>query len=212
MGKQNTSMKIQWNGTTGGVVGYSIRGHHYTRSLADNVRNPRTEAQQEARAKFAYVSQLIHDFGGIHLTGYRHYNVDINQRANFSQNLYHSAVSGNRTDGYTVDWTKVMVSKGNLAKLYQITASVAAATQTVSLSWNDNSGVGDALPTDRLLVCVFNVTKRLAIVRESLAARSAESAEVSYPSDWGGDTLYVYAGLTNGTAESQSVCMGPYTA
>lgn len=209
MGKQNTSMKIQWNGNTGGVVGYSIRGHHYTRSLADNIRNPRTEAQLEQRAKFAYVSQVAASFGAAYLEGYRHYNTTLNQRANFSKNLYHVAVSGNRTDGFTVDYTKVRPSNGNLMNPYSLSATVDATSHKATLAWSDNSGVGNATANDLVAVCVYNSTRGEYVLDIAAATRASENAELTYPTAWAGDTLYIYVWMSNNTSESLSMVKGP---
>ena len=211
MGKQNTSMKIQWNGNTGGVVGYSIRGHHYTRSLADSVRNPRTEAQLEQRAKFAYVSQLVSTFGNSYVEGYRHYNTTLNQRANFTRNLFHTAVTGNRTDGYTVDWAKVQVSRGGLSNPYNVTAAAVAADHKVALTWTDNSGVGAAAGDDTVAVTLYNATRAESLY-QTVGTRADEEAELQYPAAWQGDTLHVYLSLANGTAASDSIHAAQLTA
>lgn len=211
MGKQNTSMKIQWTGTTGGVVGYSIRGHHYTRSLAENIRNPRTEAQLEQRARFAFVSQLVSTFGNSYLEGYRHYNVTLNQRANFTKNVYHTAVTGNRTTGYTVDYSKVLVSQGNLPNPYNVVAAVSSADHKLTVGWSDNTGVGMALATDAASLTVYNATRRECLYL-TVGTRADESAEAVYPAAWTGDTLHLWLTLTSRDTASDSVYAGQYTA
>ena len=137
MGKISNNMKIHWIGQVGGLVGISSRGNAYWRSLAETVRNPRSQAQTEHRALFAFVSTLIRYIGPIYKDGYKHYNTRKTQRSNFYHQLYTEAVSGDLTSGFTVDYTKVLVSRGNLTPCHTIAASVAASMTRViqRLSW-----------------------------------------------------------------------------
>lgn len=206
MGKQNTNMKIAWTGNTGGVVGFSVRGHHYTRSLAESVRNPRTEAQLEARAKFAFVSEAVSTMAPAYLDGYLHYNATLNQRANLTRQVYSQAVTGNRTDGYSLDYSKVKMSRGNLVNPYNVTA--AATGGTVTVTWSDNSGVGNALATDKANILVYNASRKESVYKAAASARQAEEATAAYPTAWTGDTLYIYVWFSNGSAESESKALG----
>ncbi len=212
MGKSNNGMKIHWNGQVGRIVGYTSRGHDYWRSLASNYNNPRTDAQMLHRAKFAFTSAFIHDIGPAYKSGYAHYNTSKCQRANFFHQLYHDAVSGNLPSGFTIDPAKVLVSRGNLTPAYNILASIAAASHSVSFGWSDNSGVAEAKADDRLLYCIFNISRRQSIFSDNAATRADESAEASYPSAWAGDTLHIYAGWLNLSSASDSSFLGTFTA
>lgn len=99
-----------------------------------------------------------------------------------------------------------------LKPTHSIAAAVAPATQTVTISWSDNSGVGSASATDKLLYCAYNSTKQESIYSDNAATRAAETCSFTYPANWSGDTLYLYAAWTNGTSESDSTMLGFYTA
>ena len=44
------------------------------------------------------------------------------------------------------------------------------------------------------------------------ATREAETASMTYPASWAGDTIYVYAFLDNGQEAANSILLGFYTA
>ncbi len=212
MSKSRTSMKIHWNGQTGGVVGYTVRGNDFWRSMPKFYHDACNEAQQLCRAKLSFVSSFIHNIGDIYKSGYRHYNVSKCQRANFSHQIFQDALSGNLTDGLVINPADVLVARGNLTPTHSIAAAVAPATQTVTISWSDNSGVGSASATDKLLYCAYNSTKQESIYSDNAATRAAETCSFTYPANWSGDTLYLYAAWTSGTSESDSTMLGFYTA
>lgn len=212
MSKSRTSMKIHWNGQTGGVVGYTVRGNDFWRSLPNSYHDACNEAQQLSRAKLSYVSKFIHNIGGIYKAGYRHFNPSVRQRENFAHQIYQDALSGNLTDGLVINPADVLVARGGLTPTHSIAAAVAPATQTVTISWSDNSGVGDARATDKLLYCAYNATKQESVFSDNAATRADETCSFNYPADWSGDTLYLYAAWASGTSESDSSMLGFYTA
>lgn len=206
-------MKIHWQKTVGGIVGYSRLGRDYFRSLASHVFNPQTESQMEHRAKFATVSKFMTGLSAVWRYGYRWKKGEGRSSATcmFSQ-IYDEAVTGNYHDGFTIDPTKVQMSQGNLTTLHSIAASVATATQTITVSWSDNTGVGNAEPNDQLSIMAYNPTKKTSMLETHKAPREAETASMTYPSSWAGDTIYVYAFLDNGQEAANSILLGFYTA
>lgn len=212
MGKTNSAMKIHWTGQVGHIVGFSSRGHDYWRSLAENHNDAHTDAQLNHRALFAFISILIHCIGLIYKDGYRHYGTALSQRSHFFRQLYRNAVTGDLVSGFTVDYTKVLVARGNLTPPYNLLATVNQVSQTVTVSWTDNSGVGDASATDTLMYALYNASKQTNVYATRVATRADETAEFSYPAEWAGDTLYLYVAWSSGFSESDSKNLGPYTA
>lgn len=207
-------MKIHWRGTVGGIVGGRQYGQDTWRSLADSVNQPNTQAQLEARARFSFVTKAIAALGYAYRLGYKMFIGDgKGPRALFSKQVSRDAVTGDMTAGYTLDPTKVLVSRGGLTPAYNTTAVVTPATQNVTVSWTDNSGVGDAEATDQLCYLLFNASKQDSVSGEDIATRADETAEFNYPVAWAGDNLYLFL-YWNGEAKgcSQSQCLGPYTA
>ena len=214
MGVSKNAMKIHWQKTVGGVTGYSRLGRDYWRSVPNSVANPRTDAQQLVRAKMTKISQFLHQIDGIVNIGYAKYMNGqgmTNYNKAFKQ-VYHNALSGDTIEGLTIDPSKVLVSRGALTSVFVISATVAAATHTVSVNWSNNSGAGDAKATDKMAVVVYNSDKGITTFNANAAARSIESASLVYPDSWTGDTIYVYAFLQGDEANADSHYLGFFTA
>ena len=172
------------------VVGYKLRDKHYLRVYPCSFSDANTPAQQETRAKFSFVSKLIHKIGGVYRIGYKNVDSSRSEHGMFFQNLWDDAVTGNMTDGYTVDYEKVKVARGLLLPTYSMTCSVLGAQHKCSYSWTDNSGQGDAEATDKICINLYNPTKGVSMLFEDVATRSAEAVQVQYSTAWAGDTVY----------------------
>lgn len=211
MGKIKNPIQVHWTNNVGGLVGYHAYGNHYWRANAQNILNPRTARQQEARAKFAFTSELIAAFVPSYKVGYKEYAQGRSPRAEFCHQLkLAGAITGNMSDGYTVDYEKVKIAKGVLLPTYSMTCSVLGAQHKVSYSWTNNSGQGDAEASDTLVSFLYNVTKKVGMFTENVATRQTEAGQVTYPTAWAGDTIYNYVfwRKVNGTtynADSQLV-------
>lgn len=203
---------FKFHGKLDNVVGFKSRGTHYTRMSPCNREDSNSIKQQNTRSKFRVVTKFICGFGGIYKAGYRHYNTSINQRANFFRQIWDEALIGSLQEGYSVDPTKVAISRGSLTPCHTIAASVTPATQTVTISWSDNSGVGEAQPTDELMYCFFNLTKDTNIYGNNVAARDEETYSFTYPAEWAGDTCYLYVAWSSINAESVSKMLGVFSA
>ena len=187
-----TNELFKFHGKLDNVVGFKQRGKHYYRMVGCSHSDPNTPAQQEHRAKFTYVTQLIHKIGAVYKTGYALFNPEKSQRSHFFSNLWSEAVTGNMNDGYTVDYEKVKIARGLLLPTYSMTCSVLGAQHKCSYSWTDNSGQGDAEATDKICINLYNPTQGVSMMFEDVATRAAEACQVQYSTAWAGDTVYNY--------------------
>ena len=204
-------MKIHWQKTVSGVVGFSRLGRDYWRSLANNINDPKTLAQLTQRARITTVAKFLHTLAPVWQQGYNHLKGNGRSAHNLIfQQVLNNALSGNLNDGFTVDPTKVLISRGPLTSAYIISATVAPTTQTVTVSWNNNSGAGTALASDKISIFVYNATKDINAYAPSTAQRSDESATLTYNTSWSGNTIYVYAFFSDSNADSH--CLGFFTA
>lgn len=203
---------FKFHGKLDDVIGYKRYGQHYTRMGGCTRNGGNSPKQQDVRARFSAITFFIMWIGGIYKEGYRHFNSTLSARANFFRQLWYDALIGNMTDGYSIDPTKVMIARGPLTPCHTIAASVATATQTITISWSDNTGVGDAQETDQLMYCFYNMTKQTNIYGNNVAARAAETYSTTYPADWSGDTCYLYVAWSSGSTESVSKMLGVYSA
>ena len=203
---------FKFHGKLDDVVGYKRFGQHYDRMSGCTHKTSNTPKQLEIRARFKAVTSFITNIGHVYNEGYRHFNSALPARSSFFRQLWYDALIGNMTDGFSIDPTKVMIARGPLTPCHTIAASVATATQTITISWSDNTGVGDAQETDQLMYCFYNMTKQTNIYGNNVAARAAETYSTTYPADWSGDTCYLYVAWSSGSTESVSKMLGVFSA
>jgi hypothetical protein len=185
-----------WHGALGPVIGYTVRGHRYLRSMPAHVRNPRTPAQQAHRSHFSLVSTFIHTLGPIYKLGYRYHNPDLSPRANLFHHIFYDAVN---PQTLTLDPTKVLISRGTLPT-FQPTA-VTHTSSTITLRWHLTQGT----PQDQLNLLLYNVTQALSRPHYNAATRSHSRLIIPLPANWDPtDHIILYAFWHNPATLSNS--------
>ncbi|HOV36882.1 MAG TPA: DUF6266 family protein [Dysgonamonadaceae bacterium] len=199
-----------FSGKVGTVVGGSWKGISYMRSLAQNVKNPRTDAQMTQRSKFALTLAFLKPITNYVRVGFKPYATKQTAFNAAMSYIVANAVSGEYPN-HTLDFAKVLVSRGSLFPVEN--ASAEADAGKITISWTDNSGISDALPTDVAMPLVFNPLKVEAVFSTSAAARADGMAEINLPADWAGDNVEVYLGFVSadGKAIANSIYLGEKT-
>lgn len=211
MGKMYKPVKVHWNGSVDGLIGYSRYGGDYFRMHANSVANPNTNAQQDARALFAGRSEAVALLNPGYKIGLKNFVSDGKGPRAICTELNRENVTGNR-EAITINYSQLVMSKGSCPLPYNIVAVAAPATHTLTLSWTDNSGIYGAEQTDELFVQVINTIKKAKIYATGFS-RADETAEVNYPAGWAGDTLYAYIMINSKAGESSDTKQaGPFTA
>lgn len=213
MGKANQGVFGAWTKRVGNVVGRVIQGVNVYSIYQPNVSNPRTEAQQGQRAQFTLLTKFFSTMTAFlrtswkSLDGYKHGSA-------FSSavgwNLKNGAVTGSYPN-FSIAMNKVKVSDGNIALPYN--AGATAESNTLIFTWADNSGRGDALATDEVMVVVYNPTTQESIFSTRIAVRSERTAELVCPTAWSGNQVHVYLAMQReSTGEcSDSTYIGDFT-
>jgi hypothetical protein len=199
-----------FSGKVGTVVGGSWKGISYMRSLAQNVKNPRTDAQMTQRSKFALTLAFLKPITNYVRVGFKPYATKQTAFNAAMSYIVANAISGEYPN-HTLDFAKVLVSRGSLFPVEN--ASAEADAGKITISWTDNSGISDALPTDVAMPLVFNPLKVEAVFSTSAAARADGMAEINLPADWVGDNVEVYLGFVSadGKAIANSIYLGEKT-
>jgi hypothetical protein len=191
----NTSL-IHFSGALGPVIGYTVRGHRYLRSMPSHMTNPRTPAQQAHRSHFSLVSTFIHTLGPIYKLGYQHYNPDLSPRANIFHHIYYDAVN---PQTLTLDPARVLISRGSLPT-FQPTA-VTHTSSAITLRWSLTQGS----PQDQLNLLLYNVTQALSRPHYNAASRSQSRLTIPLPANWDPtDHIILYAFWHNPATHSNS--------
>lgn len=193
MGKINQGILGGFSGKVGTVIGGRWKNINYMRAKASSVTNPRTEAQLIQRSKFATVLRFLQPLTEFLRTGFKLYSNGMTQfNSAMSYNL-NNAVIGNYPN-FLLDYTKVLVSRGHLTgALNPITEN--EGPRQISISWDVNTGVGNAKDSDFALIAIYNPSKGEAITETKETHRSEGRREMNLPQDYTGDTLQIFLGF-----------------
>ncbi|MCK7591927.1 DUF6266 family protein [Subsaxibacter sp. CAU 1640] len=113
---------------------------------------------------------------------------------------------------YEMDYEKVLISKGELRGLVDVTAT-AAADQVIQLAWTDNSGQGYASEEDQLWVATYAPDTDLYQLFEDAAKRNDRGADLQMPAYFSGQVVHVWATFiaSNGKDAATSSYLGVVT-
>jgi len=192
MGKIKQGILGGFSGKVGSVVGSSWKGISYMRGKANSIKNPRTLQQMMHRNKFAAALSVLQPITAFLRVGFRRY---AHRKSEFNAAMSYTvknAIQGTYPD-YTIDFSKLLVSRGTLTGANNATATPAAGK--IKLAWEDNSGIGEAQPTDKALVVAINPTKSEAAYITEGAPRSAKTEDLMVSPYWSGDDVEVYLGF-----------------
>ena len=201
-----------FSGKVGTVIGSSWKGISYMRGQAQHVKNPRSAGQVNQRSKFNLVLNFLQPNVPYIRIGYKSQAAKQTEfNAAFSYHIK-NAVTGSYPD-YEMDYTKVVVSKGGLTQVTDGAVNWTAAQSKLTFSWTDNSGVGNALATDKAMPFIYNKTKNETIYNTAGATRTTHTMDVTVPNNWAGDKVEVYLGMVSedGALVADSIYFGELT-
>ena len=179
---QNCSL-VNFSGKLGPIIGYTVRGHRYFRSKPASVANPRTEAQQSHRRQFALVSSFVASLKKVYKLGYKEYRSERSPRVRFTEQVFADVL---QPDG-TLDLSFLHVARGPLEPL-----QVSDLQQTGNgLRLHFLHGHGNS--NDRLSIVLYSQTKTASLLMQGVASRRGNALNISIPSEWQGDHIWVYA-------------------
>ena len=211
MGKIKKGILGGFSGKVGTVVGSSWKGIAYMRSLAQNVRNPRTVPQLKQRGKFALTVAFLKPLTGLLRIGWKQY---AHRQSPFNAATSYTianAITGAHPN-FSIDPSKVLISRGTLTPAANASA-VSGTSGTVTITWDDNSGSSTAKQTDKALLAVVNPDKSEAVFDTAGAARSVGTQNLTVPGDWAGATVEAYIGFISedGKEVANSIHLGTIT-
>lgn len=193
MSQYNQGILGPFSGKVGTVVGSFWKGRFVMRGRPTHMTNPNTPAQQAQRMRFSLVSENIAPMRPAINAGFIvRADIDNVTPANVAMQInMEQAVTGSGT-ALSIDWTRWMVSGGQLLNVESPTAT-AAATHKINMSWTNNSGVQpDVLDNDSVMVVAYNPTKKQAVNDLNTMVRDDQSGVLNVPSTWVGDTVQVF--------------------
>lgn len=191
MGIYNKGILGAFSGKVGPVVGASWRGKEIMRSLPKKTNRAATPTQLLQRLKFATVTSFL---GPIYPILNRYYgnNTGEKTRINNAMSYHMKEVAVYNDPVFDIQYNKVQIAKGDLLGVQAGTIASAIA-HTIDFTWEDNSGQGEALATDQMVVGVYDSATKTWIYALALGNRSATSGALLLPATLSGATVEVWA-------------------
>jgi len=211
MGKIKSGILGGVKGKIGNVVGSSWKGIDYLKTLPASYSDAKTETQVNNRSKFLTVVRFLQPLTEVLRVGYK--SLAVKKSAFNAATSYHykNAIMGEYPD-VSMDYSKVMMSKGNLRGADNALASSSAATK-LNLSWTDNTGLSSANADDVAIVVVYHPELGDAFHTLNAASRGDLAAELDLPQSYSGSDVHVYLSFMalSGTKQtSQSMSNSSY--
>ena len=192
----------------GNVVGSSWKGIAYMRGLAVKAKNANTLVQQMQRAKFALSVKFMSKINPYIRYGYKNYMAKQTAgNVGLSYMMHNNCIVG-EFPNYSIDFSVLKVALGQLKKAEA--PNMALSSGTATCTWTDNSGNGNAQPTDLAMVLLYNKDKAEAEYDIGNATRANATLSYTYPRNWTGDTFVAYLSfmLDDGKLVAESDYLG----
>lgn len=191
MGTYNKGILGAFSGKVGPVVGATWRGKEVMRSLPKKSNRLATTFQQQQRSKFTMTTEFL---GGVQPVIKRYFGSDsgLKTRRNQAMSYLMKEAIVFNDPNYEWDYTKILISKGDLLGINN-GAVTAGTVQNLDFSWIDNSGQGEALATDKLVVVVYEPTSKATVYSLNAGSRSSGNATLALPNFLSGLEVQVWA-------------------
>lgn len=180
-----------FKGRVGNVVGSTWKGLDVMKIRPASVANPNTVRQQDQRSRFGLLMRFLSAQSRLIQIGFRPYAVKMTSiNAALSYNIA-AAITGEFPD-YLIDYSKVLLSKGDLPAMSQAVLSYTDPV-SVKLAWTDNSSYQGAHASDLLNVSVYDPISNKALSFVSCATRTDATITLALPAEWTGLSVEVFA-------------------
>lgn len=190
MGKISNGILGGVSGKIGNVVGSSWKGIDYLRTLPASYSDAKTEVQINNRSKFLTVVRFLQPLTEVIRIGFKAMAVKKSAFNAATSYTYHNAATGEYPD-VSIDFSKVMMSKGSLRGAENANASSASAGK-LTVSWDDNSGLSSASSNDAAMIVVYHPDLGDAFYNLNAATRGDTTIELDLPQAYSGSEVQVY--------------------
>lgn len=172
-------------GKHGTAVGSTRNGESILR-VYTKPTDPRTEAQLATRAKFTYVVQLLHPFRPVFNDTYGRGQKGFGQAFKLA---YAQAVYPEFSE-FMHDWSKVLLSQGNLMVPPRVSATFATPS-SLRVDW-DTTVYSNGSEYDNFSVVLYNENTRAMIYVKAAGVRNDGTFNFELPDNWDQNDLSVW--------------------
>ena len=189
MGKIIQGILGGFSGKVGSVVGCSWKGIHYLRAKAVFTNRTLTSKQIYHCSKFTTAIAALQPITPFLRVGFKDYACGQSAFNAATSYTFNHAILGEYPE-CMIDYPNLLVARGTLTGANNAVAT--AVPSKIKFTWENNSGIGEAQPTDTVMVVAINPAKREAAYITEGAQRSAESELLSVSPFWAGDEVHTY--------------------
>lgn len=190
MGKISQGILGGFSGKVGNVIGGNWKGIDYMRVRPASVANPQTSGQVDQRTRFSIALQFLQPLKGFIKVGFRNYAIKMTEFNSAMSYNVQNAIIGDYPD-FIIDFEAALVSRGGLTAALNPSA-VSNIAGSVQFNWDDNSIDGNAKPTDRAMVLVYNPSRNEAVFVTDGSLRSAGTHTITVPNMYSGDNVFAF--------------------
>ena len=179
-------------GKIGNVVGSNWKGIAVLKSMPLSVANPKTAGQVAQRGKMTQAVKAGRALLAALITTY--WNPFAQYMSGFNKFISEN-IATFTTAGFTT-FADFYSMRGSLVGAIVTGVGADDSDNTIGLTWTDNSGTGDALGTDEVVVVVYNANQDYWLVDAGNAVRSDGSLNINDSNMSTGDELKVYTAFS----------------
>ena len=197
MSKNVKGILGQQVGKVGPVVARKFRNLEVYSAYQPNVKNPRSQKQQDNRMRFATTSRLAHGFGCAVRLGFTAAvrGTKESPRNRFTR-LNAGVVEILGQDSMNIDFTAMVVAQGGLCPVRFGTPEFDTPLEVTAPFDELQANACQKTANDKVYLVVFSPDDNLAIVSNGVA-RSEQKVTVKVPSRWNGVKVQVYGFVRN---------------
>ena len=198
-----------FSGKVGTVIGSCWKGKSCMRSIAQNVKNPRTEAQMAQRMRFKATTDFLSSMLPFIHEGYKNHAKNMTEYNAAQSYLLNNAVRGEYPD-IALNYEMVLVSRGKLQKA--LGARAESDSGSIKITWEDNSDMPGASADDIAMAVVYDTEAKEAFytTRGEGRRRGNPREVINIPARAAGHSLMTYLSFVSkdGRIVSDSVFCG----
>ncbi len=211
MGIQHLGAFGGFQGKAGPLVGHRVNGQNVITGVPYPSTKPPSQPQLDARSIFRILIDFIRPINSFLQVGFKHVKKEKQSAFNYAFKENYAAVA--KVSPFTIDYSKIILSKGHLDAPYLPEVSTAA-TFAVKFEWLADVGMGGGAATDRISVLVYNPMKDTFVGQMQVVPRSALSYTLLVPGDFSGDMVacWISAVSADGKVVSDSLYLGKVPA
>lgn len=201
-----------YSGKLDNTVGFLGRGgKRHVRFFTGKYNDKKSQEQLAARLRFKLLTQAAAAVSGFLRLGFnKSFGSTMSPTNAFVKLSYVGGVTGTYPN-LELSPKDLVVSYGSIDNPFSPTAN--ADGEDITVSWSDNSGLGNAEATDKVMLLLYNPAKQQSVYSLAVADRSTRTATLSAPATWAGDQIAVYLAMQRPTTgeTSKSVHLGIFT-